>query len=160
VARDDEVDRVSTAGYALGYLGGGVLLALNLAWIMMPGWFGLPSGDGLTPAQASLPSRLAFVSVAAWWGGFSIPMFRRVPEPKAAGLPPGYRGSELFPVRAAIDRLVETGRALGRYRQAVVLLVAFLIYNDGIGTLIRMATIYAAELEFKEVWVIASILVV
>jgi UMF1 family MFS transporter len=160
IARDDEVDRVSTAGYALGYIGGGLLLALNLAWITKPGWFGLPSGEGLTSAQATLPARLAFLSVAVWWVIFSIPLFRRVPEPKAAGFPPGYRGSELFPLRAALDRLVETGRALGRYRQAVILLVAFLIYNDGIGTIMRMATIYATELNFNQGVTIASILLV
>ncbi len=160
IARDDEVDRVSTAGYALGYLGGGALLALNLAWITKPGWFGLPSGEGLTSAQATLPARLAFVSVAVWWLIFSVPLFRRVPEPKAAGLPPGYRGSGLFPIRAALDRLVETGRALGRYRQAVILLVAFLIYNDGIGTIMRMAVIYADELNFNKSVTIASILLV
>jgi UMF1 family MFS transporter len=137
-----------------------VLLALNLAWITKPGWFGLPSGDGLTPAQATLPARLAFVSVAVWWVVFSIPLFRRVPEPKAAGFPPGYRGSEAFPLRAAIDRLVETGWALGRYRQAVILLVAFLIYNDGIGTIMRMATIYATELKFDQGVTIASIILV
>jgi MFS transporter, UMF1 family len=160
IARDDEVDRVSTAGYALGYLGGGVLLALNLAWISRPDWFGLPSGQGLSSSQATLPARLAFVSVAVWWLVFSIPLFRRVPEPKASGLPPGYRGSELFPIRAALDRLVQTGRALGRYRQAVILLVAFLIYNDGIGTIMRMATIYATELKFDQGVTIASILLV
>jgi MFS transporter, UMF1 family len=89
IARDDEIDRVSTAGYALGYIGGGALLALNLAWILKPEWFGLPHGEGLTPAQATLPARLGFVSVAVWWLVFSIPLFRRVPEPKAGGLPPG-----------------------------------------------------------------------
>jgi MFS transporter, UMF1 family len=160
IAGDDEVDRVSTAGYALGYLGGGALLALNLAWITKPGWFGLPSGEGLTSAQATLPARLAFLSVAVWWLIFSVPLFRRVPEPKAAGLPLGYRGSEMFPVRASLERLVETGRAFGRYRQAVILLVAFLIYNDGIGTIMRMATIYATELNFKPGVTIASILLV
>ena len=68
-------------GYALGYIGGGLLLALNLAWIMKPEWFGLPSGPNLTDAQATLPARLAFLSVAVWWMVFSIPLFRRVPEP-------------------------------------------------------------------------------
>jgi UMF1 family MFS transporter len=162
IARDDEVDRVSTAGYALGYIGGGLLLALNLAWIIKPDWFGLPSGEGLTPAQATLPVRLSFLSVAVWWLVFSIPLFRRVPEPKALGLPPGYRGSTLFPIRASLGRLVETGRALGRYRQAVIMLVAFLIYNDGIGTIIRMAGIYAREkdLNFSQGVIIASILLV
>ena len=57
IARDDEVDRVSTAGYALGYLGGGVLLALNLAWIQKPEWFGLPSVRDLSAAgHAPLPA--------------------------------------------------------------------------------------------------------
>src|SRR5260370_24389148 len=82
VARPEEVDRVSTAGYALGYLGGGLLLLPNAAWIMKTGRFGLPSGPGLTPEQASLPARLAFVSVAVWWGLFSIPLFRTVTEPQ------------------------------------------------------------------------------
>ena len=83
IASNDEIDRVSTAGYALGYVGGGILLALNLAWILHPGWFGLPSGEGLTASQQTLPSRLAFLSVAIWWLVFSIPLFRRVPEPAA-----------------------------------------------------------------------------
>ncbi len=160
IARDDEINRVSTAGYALGYVGGGVLLALNLAWIMKPGWFGLPSGEGLSPTQATLPARLAFVSVAVWWLVFSIPLFRRVPEPKATGLPPGVVADGAFPIRAAIAQLVATGRALGRYRQAVLLLLAFLIYNDGIGTIMRMATIYAAELKFNQSITIASIVLV
>src|SRR5687768_1395137 len=81
LAKDEEIDRVSTAGYALGYIGGGLLLALNLAFIMKPAWFGLPSGENLTDAEATLPTRLAFVSVAIWWTLFSIPLFRRVPEP-------------------------------------------------------------------------------
>ena len=73
VATDAEMDRVSSAGYALGYLGGGVLLAVNLAWILKPGWFGL--------ADAGVASRLSFLSVAVWWLVFAIPLFRRVPEP-------------------------------------------------------------------------------
>ncbi len=82
VAREDEIDRVSTAGYALGYIGGGTLLALNLAWIMKPAWFGLPSGDNLTQAQATLPTRLAFLSAAVWWLVFSIPgCFAGCPSP-------------------------------------------------------------------------------
>ncbi len=162
IARKDEVNRVSTAGYALGYLGGGVLLAMNLAWIQKPEWFGLPSGENLTMAQATLPARLSFVSVAIWWLVFSIPLFRRVPEPRATGLPVGYEaeaGSSL-PIRAAVARLGETFRALRRYRQAFVMLLAFLIFNDGIGTIMRMATIYATELKIDQGITIASILIV
>jgi UMF1 family MFS transporter len=154
IARDDEVDRVSTAGYALGYIGGGTLLALNLAWIQKPEWFGLPSGENLTSAQKTLPSRLAFLSVAVWWLVFSIPLFRRVPEPPAIG------GGGALPIRASIDRLIETCRALRHYRQAFVMLLAFLIYNDGIGTIIRMASIYGDEIKIRQDVIIASIMLV
>ncbi len=160
IASDDEVHRVSTAGYALGYLGGGVLLALNLAWIMKPGWFGLPSGEDLSMAQATLPTRLSFLSVAIWWVVFSIPLFRRVPDPPGTGLPPGHEDETVLPIRAAIARLVETGRSLRRYRQAFLMLLAFLIFNDGIGTIMRMATIYANELKIEKGITIASILIV
>ena len=118
IARDDEVDRVSTAGYALGYLGGGVLLALNLAWIQKPEWFGLPSGANLSMAQATLPARLSFLSVAIWWLVFSIPLFRRVPEPAGPGCRRVTRPGPALPIRAAVARLIETGRSLRRYRQA------------------------------------------
>jgi UMF1 family MFS transporter len=66
IASNEEIDRVSTAGYAMGYVGGGVLLALNLAWILQPAMFGMPAGPGLTESQATLPTRLALHSVAAW----------------------------------------------------------------------------------------------
>src|SRR5262249_15857228 len=139
---------------------GGALLALNLAWIQKPGWFGLPAGPNLSEAEATLPARLSFLSVAIWWLVFSIPLFRRVPEPPPTGVPAGYGQNAILPVRAADDRLVETGRHLRRYRQAFVMLLAFLIYNDGIGTIMRMATIYATELKFDQGITIASIVLV
>jgi UMF1 family MFS transporter len=159
IASDREVDRVSTAGYALGYLGGGTLLAMNLAWIQKPEWFGLPSGPVMSEAQATLPARLAFLSVAAWWAVFSVPLFRRVPEPKPPAVelePPG----RVFPVRLAFGRLVETGHTLKRYRAALLMLLAFLIYNDGIGTIIRMATIYGTEIGLDQSAMIEAIVLV
>jgi UMF1 family MFS transporter len=154
VARPDEVDRVSTAGYALGYVGGGLLLALNLAWIQQPGWFGLPSGPGLTPEEASWPARLAFLSVALWWALFSLPLFRRVREPATPG------GPAAAPVREAFRRLAGTARELRRHPEAAKLLLAFLVYNDGIGTIIRMATIYGTEIGIGQGALIAAILLV
>jgi len=148
VARRDEMDRLSTTGYALGYLGGGLLLALNLAWIQKPAWFGLPSGPGLTEAQSTLPARLSFLSVAVWWLVFAIPLFRSVPEPPRTPEAHAHPGRSLL--AATFVNLARTFRDLRRFRQALILLVAFLIYNDGIGTIIRMAASYGTELRIDQ----------
>ena len=158
IAASDEMDRVSTAAYALGYIGGGLLLALQLAWIMSPATFGLPSGANLTPAQATLPSRLAFLSVAVWWLAFSIPLFRRVPEPPL--VTPAGDPADSHPVAAAFVRLGATFRDLRGNKPAFLMLVAFLIYNDGIGTIIRMATAYGTEIGIGETSLIAAIMLV
>jgi UMF1 family MFS transporter len=158
IARGGELDRVSTAGYALGYVGGGILLALNLAWIQKPAWFGLPAGPGLDESAATLPARLAFLSVAVWWLVFSIPLFRRVPEPPPRLEPDEQKGQS--PVRMAFVRLAETFRELRGYRQAFLMLLAFLIYNDGIQTIIKMATAYGTELGIDQSALIGAILLV
>ena len=158
IARPGEIDRVSTAGYALGYVGGGLLLALNLAWIQRPDWFGLPSGPGLSESQSTLPVRLAFVSVAAWWVVFSLPLFRRVPEPPPMLEPDEGRGGN--PVTTAFVRLGETFRELRSYRNAFLMLLAFLIYNDGIQTIIKMATAYGTEIGIGQNALIGAILLV
>ena len=156
VAREGELDRLSSAGYALGYVGGGLLLALDLALLQRPDWFGLPSGEGLTSAQATLPARLAFVSVAVWWLVFSIPLFLRVSEP-----PPTARPGEPSPgLRVALRELGQTLRDLVSMRQTFLMLVAFLIYNDGIGTIIRMATPFGEELGLDRGAMITAILMV
>ncbi|MBI2835421.1 MAG: MFS transporter [Acidobacteria bacterium] len=150
IAGDEEMDRVSAAGYAIGYLGGGLLLSLNLAWIVKPAMFGLPS--------AAAASRLSFVSVAVWWLIFSVPLFRRVPEPARRLEPdePG-RASVLL---TAFRRLGETFRELRAYKNAFLLLVAFAIYNDGINTIIRLAGPYGAELGIAQEDLIAAVLLV
>lgn len=149
IAEPEEMDRVSSAGYAMGYLGGGLLLLVNLAWIMAPETFGL--------ADPGVASRLAFVSVALWWAGFSIPLFRHVPEPRVLERP---RGEAPGPLRAALLQLARTLRELGRFRQAALMLLAFLIYNDGIGTIIRMAGSYGAEIGLPASDLIAAIVIV
>jgi UMF1 family MFS transporter len=154
VARPDELHRASSAGFALGYLGGGLLLAVQLAWITRPELLGLPSGAAATPAEATLPTRLAFLSVAVWWVAFTIPLLLRVREP------PALAAAEGTPVAAAFRRLARTLGALRHHRQAVRMLLAFLVYNDGIGTIIRMAAIYGTELGLPRGAVIGSILLV
>ena len=136
VARPDELDRVSTAGFAMGFIGGGILLLVNLAWILFPAAFGLPS------TLAAI--KLSFASVAVWWFVFTIPLLRTVPEPPAS-LESDETGREPA-IRAAFTRVIETFHELRAYRQAFLLLLAFLLYNDGIQTIIRMASIYGAEI--------------
>lgn len=149
IASNDEVDRVSTAGFALGYLGGGVLLALNLFMIQSPATFGL-SGAGTA-------TRLSFLSVAVWWLLFSIPLFRRVPEP-AARLDPGELGEH--PIRTSFRRLGHTIADLKKHKDAGLLLLAFLLYNDAINTIIRMATTFGDELKIPQAALIGAVLMV
>ncbi|MCZ6598621.1 MAG: MFS transporter [Planctomycetota bacterium] len=139
VAPKGKVDQLSTTGYALGYLGGGLLLGLNLLWIWKPGWFGLPEGKGET-----LPVRLAFVSVAIWWVAFSIPLFLRVPEPPRVIEDDEETGASA--IRTAFTRLGETLRELRGYKQAFLMLLAALVYGEGIGTIIKMSGSYAKDL--------------
>ena len=145
---EKDLDRVSSAGYAVGYLGGGVLLGLNLLMIQKPELFGL--------ADAGVATRLTFVSVAIWWALFSIPIFRHVPEPARRLEADEVPSSSTIATGAR--RLLETFRELRRYRQAFLLLLAFLIYNDGIQTIIRMATTYGAEIGLDQGAMIAALL--
>ncbi|MCE2901052.1 MAG: MFS transporter [Gemmatimonas sp.] len=158
IAREDEIDRVSTAAYAFGYIGGGLLLALNLAWISNPALIGLPTSDNLPREQATLPARLAFVSVGVWWLLFSLPMFRGVPEPARALESDEAPKGNAFVV--AFTRLGETLRELRQYKQAFLVMLAFTIYNDGIQTIIRMATAFGTEIGIGRSDLITAILIV
>jgi len=157
VAPPGDGDRLSSAGYALGYLGGGVVLAIGLGMIQAPGVFGFPVGEGLGPGPASLPHRSGFLLAAVWWVIFSIPLFRRVPEPPAAPRPPGHAGHHV--VAETFAQLARTFHDLRRYRDAFLFLVAFLIYNDGIGTIIKLATVYGTEVGINATTMIAAIVV-
>jgi len=158
LADPSEIDRVSSAGYAIGYVGGGVLLAANLAWIQRPDLFGLPSGEGLTAEASSLPARLAFVSVAVWWIVFALPLLRRVPEPPRTFEPD--EGASTAIVTASFTRLAETLRELMGFKQAFLMLLAFFIYNDGIQTIQKMATAYGTEIGIGQTALITAVLLV
>ncbi len=143
VARQDDQDRVSARGYAMGYLGGGILLAVNIVMIqLLPGTWG---------------ARLSFLSVAIWWGVFSIPLFRAIPEP-AAATEKLEKGETI--VSLSFKRLSNTIKDIRHYAQLFKFLIAFLIYNDGIGTIIGVAAIYGAELGFGSVELILALLLV
>ncbi len=146
VAKAEETDRVSSAGYALGYLGGGVLLVLNLAWILSPATFGLPSTVAAT--------KLSFASVGVWWLCFMLPLLRHVPEPPRLGPASGSPGPS--PLTAALSRLGHTYREIRQYKQAFLALLAMLVYQDGIQTIIRFAGIYGAEVGVGQTQQIAA----
>ena len=144
VAKPEETDRVSAAGYAMGYVSGGVLLLINLAWILQPETFGF--GSTVSAIRAS------FVSVALWWAVFSLPLFRNVPEPAT--------GSQPVAIGMAFARLGRTLREIRKYRHAFLMFIAMLLYQDGIQTIIRMAGVYGAEVGIEQTSQIAAFVMV
>lgn len=156
IAKPDEIDRVSARGYAMGYLGGGILLLINIIMIQMPDALGLTAlGARFGIGGTEMATRLSLASVGLWWAVFSIPLFRRVPEPPRARL----RAEENEnPIKGGFGRLLRTFRELRLYRQLMIFIIAFWIYNDGIGTIIKMATIYGAEIGIGQFDLIAALL--
>ncbi len=143
IATEEERDKVSARGYALGYLGGGLLLAINAVMIqVLPGTWG---------------PRLSFLSVAIWWAVFSIPLLRWVPEPPAAAAP-AKAGESVAAI--SFRRIAEVVKDIRRYRELFKFLIAFLIYNDAIGTIIGVASIYGAELGFGSTQLVLALLLV
>jgi UMF1 family MFS transporter len=134
VARSHDLDRVSARGYAFGYLGGGLILVINVLWLVHPDWFWMPNRE--------FALRLCFISVAVWWFVFAIPLFRSVGEPGIAAQP--RLSADLFVT--GFRRLAGTLREVRRYRQLVIFLVAFWLYNDGISTIIKLAAAYGDEI--------------
>ena len=152
VARPDEVDLVSSAGYAFGYLSGGLVLGLNLLWISNPEAWGF--------ANAGAATRASFAFAAFWWVLFSIPLFKNVPEPPASGDRHGARRSVLVATVGTVKALWETFRHLKRYREALLMMAAFLIYNDGVNTVIRVGATYGTEIGIPQSSLLLAILAV
>ena len=124
-----KIDRVSAFGFALGYLGGGVLFSVNVAMTLWPASFGL--------ADATAAVKVSFLSVAVWWALFSLPLllyFREVPLSE--------RVTGWSAVKSGLAQLAGTFRALRHMRVVLVFLLAYWLYIDGVHTVIRMAVDY------------------
>src|SRR5262249_30518073 len=134
-----------------GYLGGGLCLAICIGLIRGAKALGIDGPD----EQAA---RLSFVVTAAWWFVFTLPYFFRVPEPPLMIETDEHVGEN--PIKVAFVRIGETVRELRKYRQAFILLVAFLLYSDGIGTINRMAALFATSLKVPTDVTILCILLV
>ncbi len=146
IAIPSDMNRVSSLGYAMGYIGGGVLLLLNTVLFLFADKLGIDSG---------LAVRIAFLSVGVWWIGFMIPTALNVPEPPAVPLAHGSRGN---PVRDAFTRLGHTFHDLRHYRELFKMLIAFWLYSEGIGAIILLATAYGAALGLGTAVLIGTLL--
>lgn len=156
IAKPDELDAVSARGYAMGYLGGGLLLAINILMIQMPDALGITAlGSRFGVDGVEMATRLSLMSVGFWWAIFSIPLFRYVPEPPRAKLE---AERVVNPIKGGFGRLIRTFKEIRLYRQLMIFIVAFWIYNDGIGTIIKMATIYGAEIGIGQTDLIGALL--
>jgi UMF1 family MFS transporter len=136
LASGRDMDRLSTRAYGLGYAGGGLLLVVNLLWVMHPAWFGWP--------DAAFAIRASYLSVALWWGVFSVPLLRHVPEPPVVPVPGEDPDARLL--TRGFGRLLRTFAEIRSHRPLLVFLLAYWIYNDGIGTIVKMATAYGSEI--------------
>ncbi|MEW6486958.1 MAG: MFS transporter [Thermodesulfobacteriota bacterium] len=146
VAGEDRVDVVSALGYALGYLGGGLLFAANVSMALFPSWFGFQ--------DASEGVRASFVTVAAWWAVFGVPLFLFVPEGR-----PRARLAPLEAVRSGFRQLAATFREIRRLRVVFLFLVGYWLYIDGVDTIIRMAVDYGLALGLSSQGLITALLV-
>jgi MFS transporter, UMF1 family len=135
VAAPGHSDRASALGYALGYLGGGSLFALQVVTVFKPAWFGFD--------DAGQAVRAAFLQVALWWIVFTIPLMRHVPEPTASV------ASAARAVRDGVLQLRATLRRVRGMRQVWMFLLAYWLYIDGVNTLIVMAVDYGLSLGFS-----------
>jgi UMF1 family MFS transporter len=149
VAEPAEYDRVSAYGYALGYLGGGLLFALNVLMTLHPAWFGLSS--------TALAVRYSFLTVALWWLVFSLPIALGVREPAAVAGTSG--GAAHGAGRSGAWReLAATLRAVARQRALWMFLLAYWLYIDGVNTVIKMAVDYGGALGLPAAGLMAALL--
>jgi UMF1 family MFS transporter len=134
ICTEDQTDKVSSRGFALGYLGGGLLLALNLGLVVA-------AQSGLAPISAGLAVRISLLSAGLWWALFSIITFTRLrPRGAARRLPPGKTYLTI-----GFSELGETFRELVRLPHTARYLVGYLFYNDGIQTVLGLASVFLAQ---------------
>jgi MFS transporter, UMF1 family len=146
VAPKDKLDVVSALGYSLGYLGGGLLFALNVAMTLWPHVFGLP--------DAARAVQVSFVMVAVWWAVFSIPLMLFVEEP-----PIEQRHNALKLIKDGLSQILETFHEIRRLRVIFVFLIAYWCYIDAVDTIIRMAVDYGLSLGFQAKNLIVALLI-
>ena len=147
LASEERVDVVSSLGFGLGYLGGGLLFLVNVFMYLKPEIFGIP--DGATAIKIS------FLSVAVWWAVFTIPLILFVPEPKNNDTV-DFKNA----VRMGWIQLVQTFKEIRNMKVVGTFLLAYWFYIDGVDTIIRMAVDYGMSLNFPGESLIIALLIV
>lgn len=140
-------EKVSARGFSMGYLGGGVLLAVNVLFIQKPEWFGL--------ADSTAGSQVSFVTVGIWWLIFALPLLTRVKEQRNAASDT----SALERIRAGASRLRETFSRIRRYPELWKFMVAYWFFFDGVNTVIVMATSYGKSIGIETGPLITALLI-
>ena len=146
VAAENKVDFVSALGYSLGYLGGGLLFALNVFMVLKPQFFGL--------ADAGQAVRISFITVAIWWSLFSIPLMLFVKEPLHSE-PMGWKRA----IIGGFGQLAETFRKVRKLKVVILFLVGYWFYIDGVHTIIRMAVDYGLSIGLDSNSLILALLI-
>ena len=129
VAEEEELDLVSALGYSAGYIGGGLLFLANVVMVQKPAWFGL--------SDAGSAVKASFLSVAAWWAVFTIPLLTMVHE-----APTQDRATRFEALRQGLRQLFDTFREIRSFKVLVLFLVAYWIYIDGVNTVIKTAVFF------------------
>ena len=145
IVDEKRTDLVSSLGYALGYLGGGVLFTLNVWMTLSPATFGL--------ANAGEAVRISFLTVAVWWGLFTLPLILLVPEPRRRAAAPQSA------IRAGWQQLRHTFQKVRHMRTIFLFLLAYWLYIDGVDTIIRMAVDYGMSIGFQSNDLIVALLI-
>ncbi len=147
VASEKKYDFVSSLGFSMGYIGGGLLFLVNVVMYLKPELFGIP--DGPTAI------RLSFLSVAVWWALFSIPVFLFVKEPYVEGSVTFYEA-----LSGGWKQLTDTFKEIRHLKIVGLFLLAYWLYIDGVDTIIRMAVDYGMSLGFPSSALITALLLV
>ncbi len=146
VSKEKERNRASALGFSLGYLGGGILFLINVIMFLYPNQFGL---------ENQIESVLwSFVSVAVWWLIFSLPLYLNVKEPIQN---PNKKQINTI-ISDAFGNLLNTARSIKKFKSAVIFLLAYFLYMDGVDTIIRMATSYGSDIGLSATSMIQALL--
>ena len=148
IVGEEKIDYVSGLGFAMGYLGGGLLFLVNVLMTLMPEKFGLP--------DAAAAVRYAFISVAVWWGLFTLFTIFWVAEEKNSAA--ADKAENI--VAAGFKQFVGTFRKIRHLKMVFLFLLAYWFYIDGVDTIIRMAVDYGLSLGFESNDLIVALLIV